>query len=82
MSEFSTNFVNYLSCFCAFYFCLLKICYNQFSQTSSKNCVLRIRSWSARCDITVELLNKREGLMAVISETLVYFREPAFGLKH
>jgi hypothetical protein len=38
-----------LSCFCTFHSCLLKTCYNQFSQTSSNNCVLNFRSWSAKC---------------------------------
>jgi hypothetical protein len=67
ITVFSAKFCE-LSCFFAFYSRLLKTYCIQSSQTSSN-----IRSWSAKCDITAELLNEREGLMAVISETSVYF---------
>jgi hypothetical protein len=70
-----------LSCICAFYSRLLKTCCNRLSQTSSDNCVLSILSWSAKCNITVELLYERESLMAAISETLVYFAWTCFWIE-
>jgi hypothetical protein len=71
MSEFSANFVNF-SVPVHFIIAYLRPA-TKVSQTSSNNSVWSIRCWSAKCDITVKLLNERAGLMTIISETLVYF---------